>query len=101
VHKDFKLEPVRVEALDLGQAEFARENRAPKALPGERRQLLRAMRVELCAGMQVEIRICLAHERGKAKIGDDESVQAGLVRPLQGRQGRPQLVLFKPRVRGR
>ena len=98
VDEGLELEPARLERGDLGETELARQDGAREAEPPQRLQLRRAVRVQLRAGVERQVRILLAHARGEAEVGDDERVEAGEVRRLQRRQRRLHLVVLEQRV---
>ena len=88
VHERLELQTVRLQGGDLGEAELAGQDGPREAEPRQGRQLRRAVRAELGAGVQRQLRVFLAHAPGEAEVGDDERVEAGDVRRLQRRQRR-------------
>ena len=88
-----QVDTVRLEGRDLAQAELAGEDGALAAEARQRGELRRAVRAELRAGVERQIRVLDAHPGHETEVGDDEGIEAGEVRRFQRRQRRTHLLI--------
>ena len=95
-----EVETPAVEGGDLGEAEFAGEDRPREAEPAQQLELRRRVRVELRTGVQFELGVALGHQVGEAQVGDDQSVEPGRVGSRQGVERGIELVVLELDVEG-